>query len=160
MLFSYRPAGKETNFVVLPEDIVQSIGTNYNYLSIMHSLKKTSSEETIDGYKQTIRPLLEGRGASSFGSINSLTPIDIARVKSIYLKRSIRHGDWSHWSPWSLCSVTCSSGLKSRTRICFKPDSRYTCSGSNIELSRCHKYACIREGTLYLIFFHNKYVYT
>lgn len=151
MLFSYRPAGKETNFDILPEDLVQSNGTNYNYFSTMHSHKKAFSEETRDGYKQTIRPLLEGRGASSFGSINSLTPIDITRVKSIYLRRSIRPGDWSHWSAWSPCSVTCNSGTKTRTRICFKPDSRYTCSGSNYEFSRCHKYACIGEGTLYLM---------
>ncbi|KAI6660106.1 Zinc metalloproteinase nas-14-like [Oopsacas minuta] len=137
--------GKETYFDIVPEELALTNGTNYQYESIMHSLKKTSSKETRDGYKQTIRPLLSKNGFDNFGSINSLTLIDITRIKAIYYPHAVSQGLWTEWSHWSPCSVTCSSGLKSRTRICFKSDSTHVCPGSNFELSRCHKYACMGE---------------
>ena len=139
--------GRETNFDILPEELTRTNGTNYNYNSIMHSLKKTSSLLTRDGYKQTIRALLT-LGGANFGTISSLTPVDVTRVKALYCPYSVNSGDWTEWSVWSSCSVSCNTGTKFRTRICYKPDSSYVCAGSNYEVARCHKYACVGLGKI------------
>lgn len=31
------------------------------------------------------------------------------------------HGEWSNWTPWSDCGITCGSGLIFRSRSCSNP---------------------------------------
>ncbi|XP_065827265.1 cartilage oligomeric matrix protein-like [Oscarella lobularis] len=50
------------------------------------------------------------------------------------------HGGWSAWSSWSSCSVTCDSGVHSRTRLCSNPEPQYggrNCSGSAVSTGVC-----------------------
>mgnify|MGYP000378459231 CR=1 FL=1 len=46
---------------------------------------------------------------------------------------------WSAWNAWSDCSVTCDTGISTRTRIC--PGSQ-SCSGSDVDEKSCSMEAC------------------
>ncbi|XP_048340195.1 thrombospondin-1 [Sphaerodactylus townsendi] len=64
-------------------------------------------------------------------------------------KRFKQDGRWSHWSPWSSCSVTCGSGLITRIRLCNSPLPQMggrQCEGEARETKSCHKDACPING--------------
>ncbi|MGH0169748.1 UNVERIFIED_CONTAM: hypothetical protein FKN15_057414, partial [Acipenser sinensis] len=48
-------------------------------------------------------------------------------------------GDWSEWSPWQPCSVTCESGVKVRQRSCSNPP---PICGGGCEGRSTETYAC------------------
>lgn len=50
------------------------------------------------------------------------------------------HGGWSMWGPWSECSVTCDTGVVTRTRTCDSPRPLFggrECEGSAIDTRDC-----------------------
>lgn len=54
-------------------------------------------------------------------------------------------GSWSHWSPWSSCSVTCGVGVITRIRLCNSPTPQMEgkdCQGEGRQTERCEKSAC------------------
>ncbi|KAH3739259.1 hypothetical protein DPMN_045909 [Dreissena polymorpha] len=56
------------------------------------------------------------------------------------------HGNWSDWSTWSDCSVTCDVGLRKKTRTCTNPrPDRFgdNCYGDASEYTVCQKDTCI-----------------
>ncbi|XP_075762490.1 uncharacterized protein LOC102458689 isoform X3 [Pelodiscus sinensis] len=58
------------------------------------------------------------------------------------------NGQWSEWSPWSVCSETC-SGIKKRIRICNSPaPSRggLPCAGLKEEVTMCSNKKCPVDG--------------
>ncbi|MEE6483742.1 hypothetical protein FKM82_013646 [Ascaphus truei] len=58
------------------------------------------------------------------------------------------NGQWSDWSPWSLCSHTC-SGVKKRVRICNNPvpsDEGQPCSGEKDQVIPCYSDKCPVDG--------------
>ncbi|CAC5418366.1 Adhesion G protein-coupled receptor B2,Coadhesin,Thrombospondin-1,Adhesion G protein-coupled receptor B1,Mucin-like protein,Hemicentin-1,Adhesion G protein-coupled receptor B3,Thrombospondin-2 [Mytilus coruscus] len=58
-------------------------------------------------------------------------------------------GNWSEWSEWEDCSVTCGGGLKTRNRTCTNPASKYggkDCSGNSTNISNCADKACPING--------------
>ncbi|XP_020909865.2 A disintegrin and metalloproteinase with thrombospondin motifs 3 isoform X2 [Exaiptasia diaphana] len=55
------------------------------------------------------------------------------------------NGDWSKWSAFGPCSMTCGQGIKIRARACNAPKPRYgglPCKGSAIDVSFCNSKPC------------------
>lgn len=43
---------------------------------------------------------------------------------------------YTEWTEWNMCTVTCGTGFRERTRECVSKDEKY-CSGPNVETSLC-----------------------
>ncbi|NXG38118.1 AGRB2 protein, partial [Dromaius novaehollandiae] len=56
-------------------------------------------------------------------------------------------GAWEEWSPWSLCSVTCGRGARTRTRRCAAPQhGGKACEGPEAQAKPCNIASCPVEG--------------
>lgn len=57
--------------------------------------------------------------------------------------RSVVHGAWDEWSPWSLCSSTCGRGFRDRTRTCRPPQfGGNPCEGPEKQTKFCNIALC------------------
>ncbi|XP_069481136.1 A disintegrin and metalloproteinase with thrombospondin motifs 17 isoform X2 [Ambystoma mexicanum] len=57
-------------------------------------------------------------------------------------------GDWSAWSPWSMCSRTCGTGVRFRQRKCDHPPpgpGGKNCPGPSVEHAVCEHPHCPKE---------------
>uniref|UniRef100_A0AAY4BS59 Thrombospondin-1 n=1 Tax=Denticeps clupeoides TaxID=299321 RepID=A0AAY4BS59_9TELE len=64
-------------------------------------------------------------------------------------KRFKQDGGWSHWSPWSSCSVTCGEGVSTHIRLCNSPTPQMggkVCDGVGRETKKCVQPACPVDG--------------
>ena len=55
------------------------------------------------------------------------------------------NGEWSNWSDYEDCSVTCGSGSQARSRECNSPapsNGGSTCTGVATQTKDCEKTAC------------------
>ena len=67
------------------------------------------------------------------------------------------HGNWTEWTSWSFCDVTCANGTKARERNCTDPEPQYggdDCTGNSTEIGECYMGPC--PGALYSI---HRYMY-
>lgn len=56
------------------------------------------------------------------------------------------HGAWEEWSPWSLCSVTCGRGARTRTRRCVAPQhGGKACEGPELQAKPCSIATCLGQ---------------
>ncbi|KAM9774698.1 SCO-spondin [Syngnathus typhle] len=63
--------------------------------------------------------------------------------------RCTADGQWSPWTPWGHCSVSCGAGLQSRYRFCSSPQRSAdgpSCPGPNREDKVCVTTPCDRDG--------------
>ncbi|XP_073424908.1 A disintegrin and metalloproteinase with thrombospondin motifs 17 isoform X1 [Dendrobates tinctorius] len=59
-------------------------------------------------------------------------------------------GDWSAWSPWSMCSRTCGTGARFRQRKCDNPPpglGGQSCKGTSVEHMVCENSPCPKGGS-------------
>ncbi|XP_060553951.1 A disintegrin and metalloproteinase with thrombospondin motifs adt-1-like [Ruditapes philippinarum] len=59
------------------------------------------------------------------------------------------HGNWSVWSQWGTCSVTCDIGVQTRRRTCTNPSPQRFgdhCFGVNMDIQLCRPLACNDGG--------------
>uniref|UniRef100_A0A8C5HHU6 Thrombospondin-1 n=1 Tax=Gouania willdenowi TaxID=441366 RepID=A0A8C5HHU6_GOUWI len=64
-------------------------------------------------------------------------------------KRFKQDGGWSHWSPWSSCSVTCGEGVITQIRLCNSPTPQMggrDCQGDGRHTKACTKSPCPING--------------
>ncbi|XP_029973154.1 thrombospondin-1 [Salarias fasciatus] len=64
-------------------------------------------------------------------------------------KRFKQDGGWSHWSPWSSCSVTCGEGVITQIRLCNSPTPQMggkDCQGEGRQTKVCKKSPCPING--------------
>lgn len=58
-------------------------------------------------------------------------------------------GNWSFWTSWSDCDVTCANGTQTRTRTCTNPVPAYSgqnCAGDSVDTNICVKEPCPIHG--------------
>ena len=59
------------------------------------------------------------------------------------------HGNWSQWSDWGECDVTCGPGGKTRSRNCSEPypsGGGDNCTGEGQEMVDCNRQLCQGRG--------------
>lgn len=71
--------------------------------------------------------------------------VNIFAWRDLLISFLLVDGGWSDWSNWTECTVTCSGGVRSRTRECNKPSPQYGgqyCMGNSSDTEACNTEVC------------------
>ncbi|KAL4216700.1 hypothetical protein ACF0H5_024423 [Mactra antiquata] len=66
-------------------------------------------------------------------------------TKACALGACIVDGSWSNWNDWTMCTVSCNNGTRSRTRSCDNPaptTGGLDCNGNSTEIENCNVFKC------------------
>ena len=76
---------------------------------------------------------------------------------SLTISVSTVDGGWSVWQGWSVCSVTCADGVKTRQRLCNNPAPAHSglpCPGTGSEQTSCNEGKCpgCKHAVVFLLY--------
>lgn len=77
-------------------------------------------------------------------SLHIFRPLKITLSLSHIFKLSV-DGNWGLWGSYGDCSVTCSLGVRTRTRTCSDPQPLFNgkqCEGTNVDNIQCDAGPC------------------
>uniref|UniRef100_A0A8C1NMD5 Thrombospondin-1 n=1 Tax=Cyprinus carpio TaxID=7962 RepID=A0A8C1NMD5_CYPCA len=133
-------------------------------LLLSHFALLTASDSAEDGWSPwsewTHCSVSCGRGIQQRGRscdrINNNCEGTSVQTRDCYLQECDKRcewfkqdGSWSHWSPWSSCSVTCGAGVITRIRLCNSPTPQMEgkdCQGEGRQTDKCEKSPCPING--------------
>ncbi|KAI4882528.1 hypothetical protein NFI96_012600, partial [Prochilodus magdalenae] len=111
-----------------------------------------SSKETLPSLHNVGRSMFRFATQPAWatvGSCGSLWPrlLPSSLILLVDLLVFAVHGLWEEWSPWSLCSVTCGRGSRTRSRTCVAAQhGSKGCGGPEVQTKLCNIAVCPVEG--------------
>ena len=127
---------KETTLCVISDCPVNGAWSHWNQWT---PCSVTCSKGNMARKRSCNNPEPEYGGDSCSGS-------DTERKACSLTEHCPIHGDWSIWTDWSQCSVSCDSeGVKIRNRSCDNPTPKYDgsmCEGNSTETAKCPADSC------------------
>ncbi|XP_051892126.1 adhesion G protein-coupled receptor B2 isoform X2 [Pristis pectinata] len=130
------------------------LSSNVNELNVKNAAAKVGDPAAEEWSQWSVCSLTCGMGwqvrtrscvASPYGTLCS-GPLRETRVCNNTATCPV-HGLWEEWSPWSLCSVTCGRGSRTRSRMCVAPQhGGKACQGPELQTKLCNIALCPVEG--------------
>jgi len=135
--FTYTTGAVESSYALQSGTLPTGVSLNTSTGALTGTATQVSGNTATINYTFTIRATdTDGDTADqNYSSAITKAPIN---------------GDWSGWSSYGSCSVSCGGGTQSRTRTCTNPSAQYggaACSGSASESQSCNTNQCISYVT-------------
>ncbi|PAA54099.1 hypothetical protein BOX15_Mlig015709g1 [Macrostomum lignano] len=138
-----RVSNNETYIVRQPQDISFNVNCGWSAWSSWMTCQGTCA---TGGVQMRIRnpnsPPRINSGKACEGSEFEQQPCKLAMDCPV-------NGNWSDWSPWSTCSVSCAQGSRSRSRTCTNPapaNGGLDCVGAASDTGVCTESPCPIDG--------------
>jgi len=133
--FRFTPKFPELKVSLQNDSELLNGNSNFYFTSDRHVMRIVEVKKSNQGKYRCV-------ASNGFGSVE--------KVFYVNVHTSVQ---WSSWSSFSSCSVTCGSdGIQYRSRACLLSDGSpaigddYKCVGENIEMRKCHRLPCPIHG--------------
>nr|XP_002731685.1 PREDICTED: uncharacterized protein LOC100368870 [Saccoglossus kowalevskii] len=134
----------QNNFDKVSPSTMTLQNTNYDFGSLLHySLYAFALDPSVKVIIPHVDPGIE------VGHKNGPSVLDLIEINGLY-KCEVINGNWSPWSAWTDCSVTCGGSTQTRNRDCNSPAPSVAspgapCAGADTETRSCMTIDCPLE---------------